>query len=185
METHFTSIVIIISLTGITSILTQHQTCRKFDFSNPLTLNEFGPTPNEFCGSHTRRMVMRSYNGSSIIPFRPSSQYFLSTTVGHRFCLASLSTTERNHSSIPIFKIAYFLQGPAVASNSVEISVMQRTHPGTMVHFRPVANEWNIYENRFHGPGIVSLIFFLDCVVKNLIFSEINVYSSSTLGLFT
>ncbi|XP_037044782.1 uncharacterized protein LOC119080493 [Bradysia coprophila] len=154
MRTRSTFIVSI--LMEVTSILTQYPTCRKFDFSDPLTLNQFGSIPSEGCGPNFSRMASRSYSGSSIIPLRSSSRYFLST-VGQPFCLKSLTTTEATTTSI--FKIAYFLQGSTGLGNLFFIEVHGDNGDWHLVATIPfVANRWTVYEGQFLHSGRVRLL---------------------------
>ncbi|XP_037040306.1 uncharacterized protein LOC119077261 [Bradysia coprophila] len=158
MKTRFTLIVLI--LMEITSIRTQHPTCNKFDFSDPLTINEFRSFPDEYCGSNVSRMVMRSYNDSSITPLHSSSRYFLSAIGSLPFCLSRAASTEATSTSV--IKMAYFLQGTIVNTSFIEVMAVDNIAFNRIVSILLVTNRWTVYEGRFRLSGRVRLSGVID-----------------------
>lgn len=146
-------IILQIFLIKAKSILSENPTCGVFDFNDPLILNEFQDCAVLPTMTGSRALVTQNYDDSSLTPFRPSSETFLTTNKSVNFditqCLCTNSLFRGNFSSFS-FKIAVNLQNKETSAyNNIQFFV------SNVLSFQIDAgtNGWKLYERDFSSPN--------------------------------
>lgn len=133
------------------SVLSQNPTCAVYDFNDPLILNDFQDCSVLTAMVGSKPLITQSYDDSTLPPFRPTSQNFLTTnkSVNNDIvqCLCTKALFSGNFSSFS-FKIGINLRSNDVYNN-VQFFV------SNLLAFQIDAgvNGWKLYEKDFSSPS--------------------------------
>lgn len=150
MKVVITFFAILLILIETYSVSTQNPTCAKYDFTDPSILNEFEDCSNLPGLSGSEPLIIESYSGSSFSPYRPESEYFLTTNKSVNFditqCLSSKALFRGNFSSFS-FRLGINLQN----NNETDVyNNIQLFVPNILAfQINPSSNGWNLYERNF------------------------------------
>lgn len=150
MKLLITFVVVLLILIETQSVLSQNPTCATYDFNDASILSEFEDCSALPGMSGGRPLIIESYSGSPFTPFRPDSQYYLSTNKSLNTditqCLSTKSQFRGNFSSIS-FQIGINLRNINQTDiyNNVQLFVSNilafQINPGT--------DGWKLYERNF------------------------------------
>lgn len=141
---------ILLILVETYSALSQNPTCAMYDFNDPSILNEVNDCSTLPGMSGSRPLTIESYSDSSFSPFRPESEYFLTTNKSVNSditqCFSTKALFRGNFSSFS-FRIGINLQNNnnSDAYNNVQLFVSNIL----AFQINTGSNGWNVYERNF------------------------------------
>lgn len=152
MEISIKLFVILFILIETQCTLSQNPTCAIYDFNDPSTLNELQDCSAIQGMSGSQPLIIESYDDSSFSPFRPNSQYYLTTNKSVNSditqCLSTKTLFRGNFSTVS-FQIGINLRNnnqTIDAYNNVQVFV------SNILAFQiiPDTNDyWQLYERNF------------------------------------